>query len=192
MYLRLTDLDICMYAKGVTVTEQKQNRRQIEHKSELKCNCNWLTPSSNYRNYTNNSIYKIHLYIEKSVRFQAVKQTLVVHFFFLYCCHSQRKWQRKPKRKRKRKPGCPQHAALFCVCQSLFVLCFLSLSLTLTLSIGRCNLVTLCFIFITHTKLLHIKKVKFSFLPPPPTVVVALIAPRLSFHHSYMKWVWFN
>lgn len=29
-----------------------------------------------------------------------------------------------------------------------------------------CNLVTLCFIFITHTKLLHIKKVKFSVRSP--------------------------
>lgn len=151
-HLGSTGLDICMHkAKAHTYTEGVQIKPE-------QCNCNWLTQQQHP--------------LRRSVRFRAVKQTLALHF--LYCCHS-----RETEMATEVEAETPTETRLPTVLGALMYL-YLSLSLPVSLTVDLpvalffwshccCNLVTLCFIFITHTKLLHIKKVKFSvrFYPLP-------------------------
>lgn len=140
-----------------TQTHTHTYRERVQIKPE-QCNCNWLTQQQHP--------------LRRSVRFRAVKQTLALHF--LYCCHS-----RATEMATEVEAETPTETRLPTVLGALMYL-YLSLSLPVSLTVDLpvalffwshccCNLVTLCFIFITHTKLLHIKKVKFSvrFYPLP-------------------------
>lgn len=108
--------------------------------------------------------------------------------FIVYCCHS-----RETEMATEVEAETPTETRLPAVHRSLMYL-YLPLPIPVDLPVALffwshccCNLVTLCFIFITHTKLLHIKKVKFSvsFFPLPLLYCCfALIAPRLSFQQK--------
>lgn len=169
-HLGSTGLNICMH-KAKAHRHTHTEREGVQIKPE-QCNCNWLTQQQHS--------------LRRSVRFRAVKQTLALHF--LYCCHS-----RETEMATEVEAETPTETRLPAVHRSLMYLyLFLSLSDDLPVALFFwshccCNLVTLCFIFITHTKLLHIKKVKFSvsfFSLPLPCCCFALIAPRLSFQQK--------
>lgn len=167
VHLGSTDLDICMH-KAKAYTHTQAERVQIKPEP---CNCTWLTQQQQHP-------------LRRSVRFRAVKQTLALHF--LYCCHS-----RETEIATEAEAETLTETRLAAVYRPLMYL-YLSLFFPVDLPVALlcwshccCNLVTLCFIFITHTKLLHIKKVKFSVRSPSlflPLLLLcfALIALRLS------------